>query len=253
MDLELFKSYRVSRDPALREKILLEHAPLVKYLAGRIAVGLPPHLDAWDLEGYGIIGLMDALEKFDPARGVKFETYAATRIRGAILDGLRAQDPAPPIYRQRQKLLEEAYRTLEARLGRCACDSEVAAHLGISINELSAWEAEVASLSLTSLDDFWHESQDTSDRSLAGVDILRDERTPNPEEEFCESEKCRLVAKAIEELPHRERLVITLCYYEELTAKEVAQILEVTPSRVSQLHSRAIMRLKGALFAQVHS
>lgn len=253
MNLELLKAYRASREPGLREKILLGHAPLVKYLAGRIAVGLPPHLDSSDLEGYGIIGLMDALEKFDPARGVKFETYAATRIRGAILDGLRAQDPAPPVYRQRQKMLEEAYRTLEARLGRFAEDHEVAAHLGLSLAELSTWEAEVASLGLSSLDEFWHESQDGSDRPLTGVDILRDDRTPDPEEEYCESEKCRLLAEAVDELPDKERLVITLCYYEELTAKEVARILDVTPSRVSQLHSRAVTRLKGFLFTQAHS
>lgn len=251
MEFEAFKTYRLDHDRSLRERILVEHASLVKYLAGRIAVGLPPHIDVGDLEGYGVLGLIDALEKFDPSRGIKFETYAAVRIRGAILDGLRAQDPAPPVYRQRQKLLDEAYHQLEAKLGRFADDSEVAEHLGVSVNELSNWHAEVAALNLTSLDEIWHESRDGSDRSLTGIEILQDERMPGPEEKLCEGETCRLLAEAVERLPEKERLVITLCYYEKLTAKEVAGVLEVTPSRISQLHSRAITRLKAALSPEV--
>lgn len=244
----LLHQYRAQHDQAAREQLIVRYLPLVKYLAGRLAVSVPAHVESGDLESYGVFGLIDALEKFDPSRGVKFETYASTRIKGAMLDALRAQDPAPPAWRQRQKRLETVYHDLELRLGRAATEQEVAAALGVTLDELSAWEMEVAALSVVSLDDWWHDTT-AGDRPLAGVDLLPDEREPAPEQQLLEREQVRLLGQAIDRLPEKERLVITLYYYEELTAKEIAQVLGVTPSRVSQLHSRAVLRLRGALLS----
>ena len=246
MDDQLFARYHAEHSQSLRDRLILNHLPLVKYVAGRIAIGLPPHLEVGDLESYGLFGLLEAIDRFDPSRGVKFETYASARIPGAILDGLRAQDPAPPAWRQRQKRLEQAYAALEARLGRPPSQLEVAESLGVGVKEIQAWEAEAASLAVVSLDDIWHSGEESGDRALTGGEMLADGGA-GPDDALLQAERKRILAEAIEHLQEKERLVLALYYYEGLTAKEVASVLGVTPSRVSQLHGRAILRLRGAL------
>lgn len=243
---ELWFRYRRNRDPADREALISQYLPLVKYVAGRLALGLPAHVEVGDLEGFGLFGLLDAIDKFDPARGVQFKTYASARIRGAILDGLRAQDPAPPAWRDRQRRMEQAYGAVEARLGRSAEEHEVASELGVSVAELRRWEAEAAAMASVALDDLWHQGDDGGDRPLTGADMIGDP-SPGPEDRALIDDRNRILGEAIERLPEKERLVITLYYYEELTAKEIARILGVTPARISQLHGRALLRLRGEL------
>ncbi|MCL5039504.1 MAG: FliA/WhiG family RNA polymerase sigma factor [Firmicutes bacterium] len=241
---DVFASYRANRDPGLRENLVLKYAPLVRYMAGRIAIGLPPQVEVDDLISYGIFGLMDALEKFDSSRGIKFETYALARIRGAMLDGLRAMDWVPTSLRQKAKGLERAFEAVENRLGRSASDAEVAAYLQIDVEELEKRLLEVAAISLISLDDVWDREEKSSRRV---IDALPDTRAENPEENLHLNEVRRLLASAVEGLPEKERLVVTLYYYEGLTAKEIAKVLGVSQSRISQLHSKAILRLRGKL------
>lgn len=243
----VWQQYRRTQDPALRETLLVQHLPLVKQIAGRLAAGMPPHVEVADLESYGLFGLLDALGRYDEARGVKFETYAATRIRGAILDGLRSQDPAPPAWRERARRLEQAHAALEARFGRAATDEELACHLGLSLAELQQWEREAAALIVLPLDDLRADDARPDNRPLAGLNRVRAGDDGAPELEALSGERTALLADAIRALPERERLVITLCYFEEVSAKEVAEILGVTPSRVSQLHSKALVRLRAAL------
>lgn len=243
----VWQRYRQTQDPALREALVMRHLPLVKHIAGRLAAGMPPHIEAADLESYGLFGLLDAIGRFDEARGVKFETYAATRIRGAILDGLRSQDPAPPVWRERARRLEQAHAALETRLGRAATEDELARYLGVTPAEVQQWEREAAALIVLPLDDLRPNDSRDDRRPLAGHDRVRGGPAGVPEAEALQGERKALLAEAIRSLPERERLVITLCYFEEVTAKEVADILGVTPSRVSQLHSRALVRLRAAL------
>lgn len=246
MTESVWRKYRQTQDSALRDELLVRHLPLVKQVAGRLAVGLPPHVEVADLESYGLFGLIDAINRYEETRGVKFETYASTRIRGAILDGLRSQDPAPPAWRERSRRLEQAYAVLEGRYGRAVTEEEVARYLGITAAELQQWEQEAAALIVMPLDELRGE-QDGGNRPLAGYDVIQAGPAEMPEVQTLDSERRALLAEAIQSLPERERLVITLCYYEEVTAKEVAEILGVTPSRVSQLHSKALVRLRAAL------
>lgn len=243
----VWQRYRQTQDPALRESLLVRYLPLVKQTAGRLAVGMPPHVETADLESYGLFGLMDALSRFDETRGIKFETYAATRIRGAILDGLRSQDPAPPVWRERSRRLEQAHAALEARLGRAATEEELARYLGLTRAEVQQWEREAAALVVLPLDELRQDDRGGGHRPLAGHDRVPADSAEAPETQAVLRERAELLAEAIEALPERERLVITLCYFEEVTAKEVAEILGVTASRVSQLHSRALVRLRAAL------
>lgn len=246
MTESVWHKYRQTQDSALRDELLVRHLPLVKHVAGRLAAGLPPHVELADLESYGLFGLLDAINRYEEARGVKFETYASTRIRGAILDGLRSQDPAPPAWRERSRRLEQAHTALEARHGRAATEDELTRYLGITAAELQQWEQEAAALVVMPLDELRTDQED-GNRPLAGHDLIKAAPDGMPEVQTLDSERRALLAEAIEALPERERLVITLCYYEEVTAKEVAEILGVTPSRVSQLHSKALVRLRAAL------
>lgn len=246
VDENLWGRYRLMKDPQIRERLILENVGLVRYVAGRIAIGLPSNVSLGDLESYGIFGLIDAIDKFDPSRGVKFQTYAIARIKGAILDGLRADDPAPGAWRQKAKMLERAHRELEARLGRSATAGELAAHLGLTVDGLQSWELEVSSLAVTYLDELWHPDEDGG-AGLAGVDLIADPAGRDPLSAVLLEERKKILGQAIERLSEKERLVVTLYYYEGLTAKEVAQVMGLSPSRISQLHSRAIFRLRGAL------
>lgn len=242
----LWQQYKAQKDPAIRQALILAYAPLVRYVAGRLAMGLPPQVEIDDLESYGLFGLIEAIERFDPARGIKFETYAVQRVRGAILDGLRAETWAPAL-RQKARQLEQAYAELENKLGRTPESAEVAAALGITVAELARREAEVGAAVMVSMEDPWTAEGGHPSRV---ADRLADPSAPDPETEAQRTERKEMLALAIEKLPEKERLVISLFYYEGLTAKEIAGVMRLSVARISQLHSKAILRLRGRLARQ---
>ncbi|HEY8426527.1 MAG TPA: RNA polymerase sigma factor WhiG [Limnochordales bacterium] len=246
--LRLWKRYKKSRDPELREQLILEYAPLVKYVAGRLAVMLPPHVEFDDLVSYGIFGLVEAVERYDFERGVKFETYAAARIRGAIIDGLRSADWVPRSVRQKARALEKELVRLESHLGRAASDDEVAQALGMTVQEYDRLLAELSGASLVSLDEVWVADPE-EESQLRLLETVSDSAAPSPEESLEERELERLVAEAIDHLPERERLVLALYYHEGLTLKEIGRVLGVTESRVCQIHTKAILRVRAYLAA----
>jgi RNA polymerase sigma factor for flagellar operon FliA len=226
-----------------REQRIIDYLPLVKYLASRMQARLPAHVELSDLVNYGIIGLMDAVDKFDPGRGVKFKTYAELRIRGSILDGLRELDWVPRSFRRRQRELERAYRNLECRLGRSATDEEVAEELGIS---LDAYFEMLDSLKGINLGQFELLERDTEE---SFIEYIPDKEENSPTFILERKEIQKLLAQCIDCLPDKERLVLSLYYYEGLTMKEVGRVLEITESRVSQLHSKAVLRMRARVQA----
>jgi RNA polymerase sigma factor for flagellar operon FliA len=209
-------------------------------------MGLPPQIDVDDLVSYGVFGLMDAINKFDPSRQVKFETYAIARIRGAMLDSLRAYDWIPYSVRQKAKDLERAYAKVEAKLGRSASDTEVAEEMGITITQLDKMLCDVRGMAVVSLDEVWT-TEDESGNGLRPIEVIEDSGADDPLMHAEFEDRKRILAEAIAKLPEKERTVVTLYYYEGLTSKEISQILGVSQSRISQLHSKAVMRLKGRL------
>jgi len=228
-----------------RNALVLEHVPLVKYVAGRIASRLPSHVELDDLINAGIIGLMDAIDKFDSTRKIKFKTYAEFRIKGAILDELRALDWMPRSARQKASRLQKAYAELEDQLGRPASDSEMVEYLGISFEEFHNLLLEARAISLISIDELRYEHDDSTERNL--LECLADPERLSPAEVVNLDQIYRIVADAIEQLPEKEKLVVSLYYYDELTMKEVGEIMEITESRVSQIHTKAILRLRARL------
>lgn len=244
--MEAWRIYARSRDQEIRDLLIMRYAPLVKYVAGRLAMGLPANIEVDDLISYGVFGLISAIERFDPGREVKFETYAIARIRGAMLDGLRAFDWIPYSVRQKAKELERAYSRLEARLGRSASDAELAAELGISLARLGKLLLDVRALTLGSLDDTWN-GEDEEGTGLRPMEVIEDSTSMDPVDLIEFEERKQQLAQAVRSLPGRERLVVTLYYYEGLTAKEISKILGVSQSRISQLHSKAVMRLRAKL------
>jgi len=243
---KLWKDYQQTKDRVLREALILQYTPLVKYIAERIAIGLPNYLDSNDLVNYGILGLMEAIERFDLDRGVKFETYALARIRGAVFDGLNLMDWFPASLRAKMRKLEKAYQALEQKLGRPANDKEVADFLEIDEKKLANLLLEVSYLTLGSLDEVWNGGENEN-KDLTLKDSLEDPNTPNPTAELEFQDVKKILAKSIDKLPPQEKLLVSLYYYEGLTAKEISQVMEVSSSRISQLHSKAILRLRGSL------
>ena len=217
----------------------------MKYVASRVATGLPASVEQGDLVSYGIFGLIDALEKFDPAREIKFETYAIPRIRGAIIDELRSLDWVPRSVRTRARQIERAIAVLERELMRAPTDDEIAKKLGIEPEELEDSLREISRTSVAALDELW--SPMGGGDQIALIDTIEDGSGPDPESSLEQTEIREALAEAISSLPEREKLVVTLYYYEELTLREIGEVLGVTESRVSQLHTKAILRLKAHL------
>jgi RNA polymerase sigma factor for flagellar operon FliA len=240
-----WRAYRSAGGTPIRDEDVVKYLPLVKHIAARLALGLPSHVDVDDLYSYGIFGLLDALAKFDPARGVKFETYAYTRIKGAIVDGLRAMDWAPASLRQRARQVEEAYWRVESRIGRPASDEEVAAELGVPVAEFEHILQDLERAAVLSLDEVW--SGEGEDGEFTLRDVVSDPAAPDPLENAELQDRKRRLAEAIERLPEKERMVVSLFYYDGLAPKEIAAIMRLSVSRISQLHSKAVLRLRGAL------
>jgi RNA polymerase sigma factor FliA len=236
-------AWLASRDGAARDRLIVHYSAVVKFVAGRIGAGLPGSVDTNDLVSAGVFGLIDALDRFDPDKGVKFETYAVPRIRGAIYDGLRALDWVPRSVRTKAKAVEDAFVALEHRLGRSPTDEELAAQLDIAAVDLERWLAEIASTTVGPLD-----------RALAAGAVPRPVRGPagddTPAASFEEREVRTLVRTAVRQLPERERLVMALYYDESLTLNEIGGVLGVTESRVSQIHTKAVLHLRSRLAAQ---
>ncbi|MDX2085878.1 MAG: FliA/WhiG family RNA polymerase sigma factor [Candidatus Melainabacteria bacterium] len=244
--LALWKKYKSSQGNAqIREQLILHYLHLVRYVVSRLPVTLPVSIGPEDLISYGTIGLMEAVERFDPDRGLKFETYAVTRIRGAIIDQLRLQDWIPRGVRKRSRDLNEAYARLEEKLGRAPTDDDLAKELGITKAKVQTMLAESSNLVL-SLDDSWG-SDDSGGGSLSLMDTVMDKNSPDPQGEFEAGDLRRRLAEAIASLPEREKLLIALYYHENMTLKEIGEVISVSESRVCQLHAQAILRLRNKL------
>jgi RNA polymerase sigma factor for flagellar operon FliA len=244
-DEDLWGNYKSTGDLEARNTLIERYAPLVKYVAGRMAVNMPPQVEFDDLVSYGIFGLIDAIEKYEIARGFKFKTYATTRIRGGIIDELRALDWIPRSVRQKSRQLQQVYAELENKLGRGATDEEVAQELGISLADFDQLLNDVSGTAVISLDDVWHVGSD--DDEIQVGDTIAGSEKDHPNYKIERDEVKNTLIDAIKLLPPREKEVIALYYYEELTLKEIGLVLGVTESRVSQLHSKAIMRMKAKL------
>lgn len=242
---ELWAQYMKDRNPLIREIVAEQYSPLVKYVAGKVSVGLPQNIEFEDLIGYGVFGLLDAIDKYDPSRGIKFKTYAVTRIRGAIYDELRSIDWVPRSIRQKAKELEKMIGSLENRLGRTVQDEEIAREMGISLEEFHDLLIKISGSSVLSLSDVWYLGDDNDKISV--VDTIESPFSLNPDIMVERDEIKKLIYEVIVNLPDKEKKVLILYYYEDLTLKEIGKVLEVTESRVSQLHTKAILRLRAKL------
>lgn len=237
---KLWEEYAKAKAPEIREKIILEYAPLVKVVAGRLSMYLGYNVEYEDLVSYGIFGLIDAIDKFDFLKDVKFETYASLRIRGAILDQIRKMDWIPRTIRQKQKKIDAVIRDIEARCGRNATDEEIAEGLGITGEEYVDWQSQMKITNVVSLNEFLEQGSEVSNEASHTKSTQFD----SPEEVLERDELKKMLTEALELLTEKERKVIVLYYYEELTLKEISSILEVSESRISQLHTRALQKMK---------
>ena len=240
---ELWESFKTTASDRAREGLILHYSPLVKFVAGRVGVGLPKSVEQSDLISYGIFGLIDAIDKFDLERGFKFETYAINRVKGAILDELRALDWVPRSVRARSREIERSLRELEHKLQRAPSEEELANSMDMPLSQLQDALGEISKLGLVALDELLGRD---SDSSSVG-DVLPDPRGLSPEAAFQVEETKRVVADSINRLPDRERLVVTLYYYEGLTLNEIGEVLGVTESRVCQIHTKAVMSLRNRM------
>lgn len=237
---KLLEEYGRTKSPEAREKIILEYAPLVKVVAGRLSMYLGYNVEYEDLVSYGIFGLIDAIDKFDCLKEVKFETYASLRIRGAILDQIRKMDWIPRTIRQKQKKIDTVIKEIEQSTGHSATEEEIARGLGITGDEYVEWQSQMKITGLVSLNEYMEQgsdvSQDYSRHTAARFD--------SPEEKVEKEELTRVLGEAMELLTEKEKKVITLYYYNDLTLKEISNVLEVSESRISQLHTRALQKMK---------
>ena len=243
---DAWTAYKEKGAPEARDALILNYSPLVKYVAGRVAVGLPANIEQADLISYGIFGLIDAIDKYDQSRGIKFETYAISRIRGAIIDELRAIDWVPRSVRFKAREVEKAYSTLENKLKRPPSDAEIAEEMGITITELNHIYTQLSTVSMVALDELMSTDGGQGDK-LALVDTIEDTRTASPMEAFESEEMKEILGEAINRLPEREKIVVTLYYFEGLTLAQIGEVLGVTESRICQMHTKAVLALKGKI------
>ena len=237
---KLWESYRKNPTPQAREQIIIEYAPLVKLVAGRLSMYLGYNVEYDDLVSYGIFGLIDAIDKYDYAKEVKFETYASLRIRGAILDQIRKMDWIPRTIRQKQKRIDAVCKDIETRLGRSATDEEIASELGISDDEYLEWQSQMKITNVVSLNEYMEQGAEVP----AEGNQFTTSRFDSPEENIEKEELKKVLEESLEQLTEKEKKVILLYYYEDLTLKEISNVLEVSESRISQLHTRALQKMK---------
>ena len=243
---DLWRRYKDQGDNTARERLVVAYSPMVKFVAGRLGAGLPSHVEDADLISYGLVGLIGAIERFEPERGIKFETFAMTRIRGAIIDELRSLDWVPRSVRSRAREIEQVQAKLEHELQRAPTEGELAAKLNMTEEELQTALLEIANSSVYALDELWTVSDSSGDQ-VSLLDTIADEGAADPQEALATTEVKDRLTEAIGGLPEREQLVVALYYYENLTLREIGEVLGVTESRVSQLHTKAVMRLKSHL------
>ncbi len=248
----MWQRYKSDGDQHARERLVVAYSPLVKYVAGRMASGLPPHVEEADLISYGLVGLISAIERFDLGRAIKFETYAITRIKGAIIDELRSLDWVPRSVRARAREIERANAKLEHKLQRAPSDEEVAAELGISVDDFQESLLSISHSSVAALDELWSVSDSSGDQ-VSLMDTIEDPNAPDPANVVDVSDLKDRIADAIARLPEREKLVIALYYYENLTLREIGEVLGVTESRISQLHTKAVLRLRSRMQTEAFS
>lgn len=242
---QLWADYKTMRTRESRDRLIVHYSPLVKYVAGRVAVGLPQNIDQTDLVSYGVFGLIDAIEKFDTSRNIKFETYAIARIKGAIIDELRSIDWVPRSVRAKARSVEKAFAKLEGKLLRTPSDIEVAQEMGISEADLHAIFNQVSFVGIVALDEMLAVGGERGEIATLG-DTIPD-RTDGPVAAYEVEEMKQILARAINRLGDREKIVLTLYYYEGLTLAEIGEVLGVTESRVCQIHTKAVLQLRGRL------
>ncbi len=235
---KLWISYINKPTPQLREQIILEYAPLVKVVAGRLCMYLGNNVEYDDLVSYGVFGLIDAIDKYDLGKDVKFETYASLRIRGSILDQIRKMDWIPRTVRQKQKKIDEASKSIEMRTGKTASQEELALEIGVPPEELLEWQSQLKITNVVSLNEFVEQGSEPV------MDTYKNSQFIQPEEQVSQTELKQMLGESLELLTEKEKKVILLYYYEELTLKEISKILEVSESRVSQLHTKALMKMR---------
>ena len=244
-EVRMWKKYKRCKSQELREEIVKKYLYLVKYVAGRVAIGLPPNVEFNDLVSYGILGLFDAITKYDVSQGNKFETYAVSRIRGSIMDELRKLDWAPRLLRKKAREIDKKCKELEEKYGRIATDTELAKSLRISTDDLNSIYSELNSTTFLSLDEVWQ--NDEGNKPISRLQTIEDSLVTNQFQYVHQNEVKELLAGSINELPEKEKLVIVLYYYENLTLREIGEILDVSESRVCQIHTKVIMRLRSHL------
>jgi RNA polymerase sigma factor for flagellar operon FliA len=245
---DLWRRYKDDGDPRARERLVLAYAPLVKYVAGRMSSGLPAHVEEADLISYGLLGLISAIERFEPERQIRFETFAVTRIKGSIIDELRSLDWVPRSVRAKAREIERANAKLEHKLRRAPTDQEMAQALDTTVEEFQESLVRISNSSVVALDELWTVSDSSGDQ-VSLLDTIQDPTSVDPAQEMDLTDMKDRLADAIARLPEREKLVIALYYYENLTLREIGEVLSVTESRVSQLHTKAVLRLKSRLQA----
>ena len=235
---KLWQEYIKKPTPELREQLIIEYAQLVKLVAGRLSMYLGHNVEYEDLVSYGIFGLIDAIDKFDAEKNVKFETYASLRIRGAILDQIRKMDWIPRTVRQRQRKIDDAIKQVEMRTGKTASDEDIAREIGISDEELGTWQSQLKVTNVASLSEF----EETGPEPV--MDATHNSHFAQPEDVVQEEELKQMLIDSLELLTEKERRVVELYYYEEMTLKEISRILEVSESRISQLHTKALVKMR---------
>jgi RNA polymerase sigma factor for flagellar operon FliA len=238
---KLWEKYSVTKDPSIKEQLIVEYAQLVKFVAGRLSMYLGSNVEFDDLTGYGVFGLIDAIDKFDYSKGIKFETYASLRIRGSILDSIRKMDWIPRSIRKKQKLIDTATNKIEAIYGINTTEQLISDELEIELSEYHKWMDQTSSLNISSLEEFVEQGGEVKSERV------QNDRFIQPESALEQEEVKTTLVKAIEGLTEKEKRVITLYYYEELTLKEISLIMEVSESRISQLHTKSLRKMKGVM------